>query len=251
MANIRLGLPNIDAAATYAERNTGGSWSAESVLDYGFGEPTRAFSSGVCDELRITLTYSQEYSFDRLFLSTLNIVSGLSFSIDIDSNNILFSQDTEANPRPKQNQLKRFSATNGTTVILTITGINQRRLSFGQLCLCGEGFSPSLDIMNSSSLRRNKVYTKERTALGFVQKLDDSAREYVCNFLKLSEAEFDSLERLIDVRANDGFLLFELDQSSTDLNNAFLGYFSIASYQPQQTDFISAEMNILEAYGRG
>ena len=180
MANMRISLPNIDAVATYSIRSTGGQWSVEEALNFGFAEPTRTFSSLECDEFRVTLNFSQSYDFVGLFLSTLNLKSGLSFTIDVDSVVHNFNQRSEQVMRERESQLFRFASTSGSTVVLTITGIGQRKLSFGQLAVFNESVSPSLNISEQSRLRRQKVYKEERTALGFIQRIDNSLLGRAC-----------------------------------------------------------------------
>lgn len=227
MANAAFSYPILDATFTYASRATAGSWSSETVLDVGVNEPDDNFVSPVCDELRITMTPSTSTTIDRVHVTGLNILSGLSFEVVGSGSLVTDAQNVHTYPAATYRQTIRFTAAAHTSFQLIITGIGQQALDIRQIMFAKKYVTPTYNFQNDSPLTLGTRFITSRTYGTNHQKADDTTRTEIMNFALMADDDYKKIDYMIRRLTLDGFCLVETDSESDDHEDSYLGYIQL------------------------
>lgn len=250
MANAVISHPILDATFTYASRATLGAWSSETVLDVGVNEPDDNFVSPVCDELRITMTPTASTEIDRVHITGLSILTGLSFEVVGSTSLVTDAQNVHAYPASTHRQTVRFTAATHTSFQLIITGIGQAALDIRQIMFAKTYFAPNYNFQNESPLNLGTRFKAMRSKGANHKRIDDSTRNEVMNFALMADDDYKKLDYMIRQLTLDGFCLIETDSVSDDHEDSYLGYIQLGQISRSHTDIKEFNLTLTEKYAQ-
>jgi hypothetical protein len=217
---MALSKPITNGTWSYAYRNTGGAWSAETAMVGGV-DSTINFVAPVCDELRITGTLAAAEAIDRFHICGLNF-TGLTFDIAGSVAIATVAQAVYQRPLRTHRQTMRFASDTTDTPVVIITGINQRILNFRQLMFAKVGFVPQENFIYPSPIDAGNSYIDIQGGGSNHLKVDDRTKGDVLNFRENYDDDYLDMTHFVDHVLSRGYCLFERDSTSDDYKDSYI-----------------------------
>lgn len=248
MANFALTIPNERAVFRYAYRDTGDAWSADLLMTGGAGDPDKTFSFPVCDEIRVTATFDDADTFSVVHLSSLSLLSGLSFDIDYGAGLVgSTALHIDTRPLPVVNQtINTTTSASTAVVVLYIEGLAQRSLTLDQVVFGKVDWTPAKNFSDDSEYRSPKRYSRKRTRGYNRQRLEDPSQVLTYNFFDLTTTEFDDLQWIVDEQAVNGYTLIQTDPDNQSTRTCFLADCSVTDFVSNSPTNKSCSLNAVE-----
>lgn len=208
---------------------------------------TLGISFPVSNSIRIVSTFTNAVTVDRVSLSRVTEVEGLTFEFQ----SVVNSDYSSAIPLP--NRYRHYSIPNATAAAteyeLIISGLSNQRLDVRHFGLFFKAWEPVLNYTNGGDFQDSPLFDSSRSYSSSYQKISDPNRQYQISFQKEPPENIKTLNHAFKTISPDGFFLFEKDQGSVLIDdNAMCANIQPGSSSPSSCTKNSISMRIKEAY---
>lgn len=239
-----LSIPLQGGSYTYA-LDSGAGFGAETPFDA--ENIYKGVSFDISDQVRITATFPEVVSVDRVCLSAVTSVEGLTFDINGDAD----AGYTAAQGRPsrKRHYVLHTTTADSDTFVFTISGIGASKMDIRNFMLAKSFWFADYCYDVGARTEALAKFSSARSLSSDYQRRVSSNSYKDLSFSDLSIDNVLDLEHAVTRLARDGFVLYERNSSDPSIErNGFAVKARTSGYVEGEFIYRSTNLSIKEAF---